>query len=399
MQRLYTGKWLYTAEDQGKVITNFAMLCKDERIEWIAPQAEMSEKQKKEAHSADEKIDLGNQYVVPGFIDCHVHLIGSEFHDSGMETCRAFAAASCKGAANAYALLKSGVVVCRDLGSWKGLVLGVRDAIDRKELPGPKVIACGKAISAVGGHGYELSYEAVGQNQIRQAVCQVIKDGGDVVKLMVSGGVNSPGTEPGPCELTEHEMISAIQTAHSFGRKVAAHAHGETAIRLAVEAGIDSIEHGVFMSEAIMDLMKVKGTFFVPTLCAPYYAVNEGLRREPDNPDHHKSQEILERHREVLRHCSEKGIKIAMGTDAGCPFNPYEKAPHEMVLMTEAGLSPEAAIRAGTRGGAALLGLQDWGSLEPGKRACFLGLNANPLEHIASVDDEKTVYLDGKLVN
>lgn len=399
MLRLFIGKWLYTADDQGTVITDFAMLCKNERIEWIVPQTEMSVTQKAEAQLVGEKIDLGDRFIMPGFIDCHVHLIGSEFSETGNESNRALAAASCQGAAHAYELLKSGVVACRDLGSWKGLVLGVRDAIARKDLPGPKVIACGHAISVVGGHGYELSYEVSGADQIRRVVCQVVKDDGDVVKLMVSGGVNSPGLEPGPCELNEDEISAAIQTAHSFGRKVAGHAHGNTAIRLAVEAGIDSIEHGVFMTEAVMDRMKEKGTFLVPTLCAPYYAVNEGIRREPDNPDHRKSQAILGRHRDVLRRCSEKGVKIAMGTDAGCPFNPYEKAPHEMVLMTEAGLSAETALRAGTRGGAELLGLNELGSLEPGKRASFLALKTNPLENIEAVDDEKRVYLDGKLVS
>ena len=395
MKTLYKGKWLYTANESGEVIENFALLEEDGKILWVKPQTEAGEKE------ADNVVELGDSYVVPGFIDCHVHFLGSASHGGGdySNENREIANVVCEGAAHAKQLLKAGVVACRDLGSYRGYVLGIRDAINKGLIQGPRVLACGYAVCARGGHGYEISYEVDGEDEMRAAVRQVVKDGADVVKLMVSGGVNSPGPEPGPCELTEEEIRVGIETAHNWGRKVGVHTHGNTAIRRCVEAGVDSIEHGVFMTEDIMDRMVEKGTFLVPTLCAPYYAVNEGLRLEPDNPDHKKSKEVLQRHRDMLKKCSEKGVKIAMGTDAGCPFNPYEAAAHEMVLMVMAGLTPKQALDAATRGGAELLELSDLGSLEAGKAASFVCLSGNPLEKIDYVDEVRALYMDGKKVD
>ena len=395
MKTLYLGKWLYTANEAGDVVEQFAMLTENGKILWIKPQEEAA------GEEADERVDLKDAYVVPGFIDSHVHFLGSSSHGGGDYTNknREIANVVCEGAAHARQLLKAGVVACRDLGSYEGYVLGIRDAINRGLIEGPRVLACGYAICARGGHGYEICYEVDGEDEMRGAVRQVVKDGADVVKLMVSGGVNSPGPEPGPCELTYEEIKTGIETAHNWGRKVGVHTHGNTAIRRCVEAGVDSIEHGVFMTEDIMDKMVEKGTFLVPTLCAPYYAVHEGIKQEPDNPDHKKSREVLQRHRDMLKRCWEKGVKIAMGSDAGCPFNPYEAAAHEMVLMVMAGLTPKAALDAATRGGAELLELKDLGSLEAGKAASFVCPKGNPLEKIDYVDELTALYMDGKKVN
>lgn len=395
MNTLYRGKWIYTADAEGTIMEDFAMLTEEEQILWIKKQEEV------ELEDNWEIVDLENAYVVPGFIDCHVHLLGSVSHGGGNYTNqnRECANVVCEGAAHAAALLKAGVIACRDLGSYKGYVLGIRDAIEKGLIKGPQIVACGYSICARGGHGYEISYEVDGEDQMRGAVRQVVKDGADVVKLMVSGGVNSPGTEPGPCELTWEEIKTGIETAHNWGRKVGVHTHGNTAIRRCVEAGVDSVEHGVYMTEDIMDKMVEKGTFLVPTLCAPYYAVKEGIRLEPDNPDHKKSKAVLQQHRDVLKRCWEKGVKIAMGTDAGCPFNPYEAAAHEMVLMVQAGLTPKAALDAATKEGAELLGFSDLGSLETGKKASFVCLKGNPLENIEYVDELDALYMNGKKVN
>lgn len=394
MKTVYLGKWLYTANDLGEIIENFAMMTENAKILWIKPRDD------REFDEEVHVVDLGEVFVVPGFIDCHVHLLGG---DGGTEEGysnenRKIANMVIEGADHAAKLLRAGIVACRDLGSYKGYVLGIRDAINRGLVPGPRVIACGHAVCATGGHGYELSYEVSGKEEMMKAVRQVVKDGADVVKLMVSGGVNSPGPEPGPCELTYEEIKTGINSAHSLGRRVGAHAHGNTAIRRCVEAGIDSIEHGVFMSEDIMDMMVEKGIFLVPTLSAPYYAVHEGIRREPDNPDHQKSREVLQRHRDMLKRCWEKGVKIAMGTDAGCPFNPYEAASHEMVLMVKAGLTPKAALNSATRAGAELLELSDLGSLEAGKTASFVCLKGNPFEKIDYVEEIVALYLEGERI-
>lgn len=395
MKKLFLGKWLYTADEKGSIVEDFAMLTEEGRIVWILPQKEA------DLSCAHICVDLKKKFVAPGFIDCHVHFMGSKScrQVGGINDDREDAFLVCQGAFNVRQLMKAGIAACRDLGSYKGCSLGLRDGVEKGFIQGPRIQAAGRAICARGGHGFEISYEVDGEEQMQGAVRQVIKEGADIIKLMVSGGVNSRGPEPGPCELTEGEIRRGIETAHAWGRKAAVHAHGNTAIRRCVEAGVDSVEHGVFMTEDIMEQMAVQGTYFVPTLCAPYYAVHEGIKREPDNPDHKKSKEILRHHREVVRQCAEKGVTIAMGTDAGCPFNPYEKAAHEMVLLVEAGLTPRQAMDAATRNGAALLGLSDLGSLEAGKRATFVCLKANPFTDIGTVDDVEAFYMNGCAVN
>lgn len=390
----YVGKWLFTGDEKQSVIEDFVMMTEEGCILWI------KSKDEAEKDPEAEYVELEKGYVVPGFIDAHVHLFCSEGDNIKKKNEGQYTAhLICQGAMHARKLLQSGIVACRDLGAYKGYSLGVRDSINRGEIPGPKIITCGHAICTTGGHGYNISYEADGVCEVQKAVRRVIKEGADVVKMMVSGGVNSPGPEPGPCEFTKEEIRAGIETAHAWGRKVAVHTHGNTAIRNCVEAGVDSIEHGVFMSEDIMDMMVERGTYLVPTLCAPYYAVNEGMKQEPDNPDHAKSQEVLQRHRDMLKRCAEKGVPIAFGTDAGSPFDPYDEASYEMVLMTMAGLTPCQALTAATRGSADLLGISDeYGSLEKGKRASFVCLTKNPLEDIESVAQEKNVYLNGEKV-
>lgn len=389
-KKAYKGKWIFTGNKEMPIIENFVMMTEKGHILWVKPKNE-AEKDKDAVY-----VELGDVYVVPGFIDAHMHLFCEEMEDAFCPG-RSTAYHVCNGVRNAVDLLRAGIVACRDLGAFRGYTLGIRDSIDKGEIPGPKIIACGHAICATGGHGYNLSYECDGADEVRKNVRRVIKEGADVVKLMVSGGVNSPGPEPGPCELTKEEIRVGVETAHAWGRKVAVHTHGNTAIRNCVEAGVDSIEHGVYMTEDIMDMMIEKGTYLVPTLCAPYYAVNEGLKQDPDNPDHAKSKEVLQMHRDMLKKCADKGVKIAFGTDAGCPYDPYDKAPYEMVLMTKAGLTPQQALKAATEGSADLLGIADeYGSLETGKRADFLCLRENPLENIESVAQKKDVYINGE---
>lgn len=395
MKTLYTGKWIYIGNKDGEILEDFAMLVEDGKIRWVKPKDEVK------AEDDQVQVDLGETYVVPGFIDSHIHLVsGSSLKGiHHINKGRLDANIVCKGVSNAQKLLNAGIVACRDAGAYEGYSLGIRDSINKGDILGPKIIACGHAISARGGHGFGIAYESDGVDSMRAAVRQVVKDGGDFVKIMVSGGVNSPGPEPGPCELTNEEIRVGIETAHTWGRKVAVHTHGNTAIKWCVEADVDSIEHGVFMTPDIMDMMKEKGTYFVPTLSAPYHAVREGIKAEPDNPDHEKSREVLQRHRDVLVDCVKNGVNLAMGSDAGSPYNPYEQSPYEMVLMVEAGLTPKQAIDAATKGSAELLGIDDsFGSLEEGKNASFLCLEGNPLENIEWVVGDKVLYLDGKKI-
>lgn len=383
---LYTGRWLFTGRE---VIEDFALLAEGGKITYCGPRAALP------APADARQVELEG-YVTPGLLDCHVHLIGSDV-SRGTRTDRGDAEMICRGVHNAALLLEAGVVACRDLGSVRGYVLGIRDAINAGEIPGPLIQATGLALCATGGHGGSIGLECDSPDEMRKGARQLIKDGADIVKIMASGGVNSPGPEPGPSELTEEELKAGVDAAHAMGRKVAIHAHGSTAIRRGVLAGVDSVEHGVFMTEDIMDIMLERGTYLVPTLSAPYYAVEEGLRVDPDNPDHLRSKSVIARHREVLRRCAEKKVNIAFGTDAGNTYDPHEKAAFELVLMVESGLTPLQALTSATVGASTLMGITDrLGTLEEGREATFLCYESHPFEDINAVMGNKALYLKGK---
>ena len=385
----YSGRRLF---DGRRMIDDFAMLVEDEKILSVGLAGEVP------CPEDAEQVALEG-WVTPGLMDCHVHLISSD-RETLDSTPRATAKLICEGLHNANLLLSAGVVACRDLGSICGYSLGIRDAIDQGLVTGPKVLTTGLSVSVTAGHGGSIALACDGPEEITKGVRTVIRDGADVVKIMASGGVNSPGPEPGPCELTEAEFQAGVDAAHAMGRKVAIHAHGNTAIRRGVWAGVDSVEHGVFMTEDIMDEMVRRGTYLVPTLSAPYYAVEEGLRVDPGNPDHLRSKSVIQRHREMLKKCSDKGVPIAFGTDAGNTYDPYEKANFELVLMVEAGLTPLQAFASATVGAADLMGLSDsLGTLEAGKNATFLcWKDGDPLEDIHYVTGEKSLWLDGKKI-
>ncbi len=387
----YTGKQLFNGNS---TIHDFAMVVENGTILDIGTQSEIS-------CPADARHEVLEGWVTPGLLDCHVHLISSDMCGDETPKPHQLAKLVCAGVYHAQQLLSAGVVACRDLGSICGCSLGIRDAIRQGMVLGPKVLTTGLSISVTAGHGGNIALSCDGADEITKGVRTVIRDGADVVKIMASGGVNSPGPEPGPCELTEEEFAAGVNAAHAMGRKVAIHAHGNTAIRRGVWAGVDSVEHGVFMTEDIMDEMVRRKTYIVPTLSAPYYAVEEGLRVDPDNPDHMRSKSVLQRHRDMLRRCNEKGVPIAFGTDAGNTYDPYDKAYFELVLMVKAGLTPQEAFTAATVGSADLMGLSDeLGTLEKGKQASFVcWLAGDPLADIQMVTGEKLVYLNGKQVS
>jgi imidazolonepropionase-like amidohydrolase len=392
MKQTYIGKQCFTGTE---ILSPFYMQVENGVIQAIG-----SGNPPEGILSSMDPIVLKGELVTPGWIDAHCHIVKGK-DDLGnrvdLESPARLAETLIRSGKNAEAMLKAGVVAIRDLGSTHGYALGVRDAIRAGVIMGPEIVASGQALCATGGHGFTISIEADGPLAMKKAARQVIKNGADCVKIMVSGGVNSPGPEPAPAELTLDEIQAATDAAHALGRKVAVHTHGNTAIRRCVEAGVDSIEHGVFLTEDLMELMAEKGIALVPTLSAPYYAVNEGLKAEPDNPDHAKSKEVLKRHRNAVITAHKKGVMVAFGTDAGTPFNSYENVAYELVLMVKkAGFTPIDALTCATVNSAKLLGIDDHlGQLAPGMEASFLVFAGNPLESIESVVEEKEIYCKG----
>jgi len=371
---------------------NQTVVADDGKIIWVGD----SDSEDAKAYENSETIDKSDKFAMPGLIDCHVHVASI---DKKPQDAIEWAEVTVSAIHNMEKLLLAGVVACRDLGSCEGVTIGItkaqRDGLIKDV---PLLVSAGRAITATGGHGFSIGIECDGAGEFIKGVRQTIKDGADIVKVMMSGGVNSPGDEPGPPEVNLDEIEAAVKEAHARGRKVAVHAHGNTAIKRSVLAGVDSIEHGVFNSEDVMEMMLEKGTWLVPTLSAPYYATEEGIRQQPDNPDHKKSKEVVQKHNKATLKAFDMGIPIASGTDAGCPFNPHERAFYELVLLHNIGIDTANVLKIATKNGAELLELDELGEIAVGKDATFITLEKSPFEDFAAIEGPKEIWIKGKKI-
>jgi imidazolonepropionase-like amidohydrolase len=370
-------------------IEDGAVLVEDGRILSLGPAADLP--------TGTKITDLGDVTLWPGLIDAHVHLVWSasaEPHEVVERESRALTALRC--ANNAALHLRAGVTTVRDVGSTDGLAIEVGRAVQLGILPGPKVVAAGRAIAMTGGHGWFLGREADGAEAVRHAAREEMKAGATCIKLMASGGVYGHAEEPGSPQLTVEEMRAGVEETHKAGRKVAAHAYSVEAVGNALDAGVDSIEHGSFIDRDTAGRMRESGTYLVPTMSV-YRAMSE---RGPElgAPEYirRKTAEVLEASREAFRLALEAGVPVAAGTDCGAPGHPHGTLPEELMLMVESGASPIQALRFGTSAAADLLGLGDEvGSLEPGKRADLLAVDGDPTSEILALRGVRMVLRDG----
>jgi imidazolonepropionase-like amidohydrolase len=315
------------------------------------------------------RIDQPDATLLPGLIDCHVHFAMSGGPDWLAEVQEPYAIACWRAAQHARRTLEAGVTTVRTLGGRAGADPAMRDAQVMGLIEAPRVVAANLAVCMTGGHAAWLGREADGPDEVRKAVREQLKAGADCVKFIATGGVMTPGVEPGAQQLTYDELRAGVEEAHKAGRTTAAHAHGAEGIRAAVLAGIDSIEHGSYMTEDIMSLMKERGTFFSATLCSA-----EGFLNAPPGSVADwaaaKGAKVRSVLYETFRQAYQAGVKLVLGTDAGTPFNRHGENANELVLMVRLGVDPVDALRAGTRNAAELLGkLDSLGSIEPGKVA------------------------------
>ena len=370
-------------------IEDGAVLVEDGRILSLGPAADLP--------TGTKITDLGDVTLLPGLIDAHVHLVWSasaEPHEVVERESRALTALRC--ANNAALHLRAGVTTVRDVGSTDGLAIEVGRAVQLGILPGPKVVAAGRAIAMTGGHGWFLGREADGAEAVRHAAREEMKAGATCIKLMASGGVYGHAEEPGSPQLTVEEMRAGVEETHKAGRKVAAHAYSVEAVGNALDAGVDSIEHGSFIDRDTAGRMRESGTYLVPTMSV-YRAMSE---RGPElgAPEYirRKTAEVLKASREAFRVALEAGVPVAAGTDCGAPGHPHGTLPEELMLMVESGASPIQALRFGTSAAADLLGLGDEvGSLEPGKRADLLAVDGDPTSEILALRDVRMVLRNG----
>ena len=342
-------------------------------------------------------VDLGDVTLLPGLIDAHVHLVwnaSAEPHELVAREGRALTALRCSHSAALH--LRAGVTTVRDLGATDALSVDVARAVGLGVLPGPRVVAAGRVVAMTGGHAWFLGREADGPDAVRQAVRDELKGGANCIKFMASGGVYGHAEEPGAPQLTVEEMRAGVEEAHKAGRKVAAHAYSVEAISNALDAGVDSIEHGSFLDAKTAERMREEGIYLVPTISV--YAAMYAKGPELGAPEYiqRKTPEVLDASREAFRLALEVGVPIAAGTDCGAPGHPHGSLPEELRLMVEAGATPMQALRFGTAAAAELLGIGEYlGTLEPGKKADLVAVSGNPLQDIGALRDVRLVLRNG----
>src|SRR5499425_3075962 len=290
------------------------------------------------------QIDLAGCTLLPGLINCHVHLcFGGEPDPVRALRDQPHALTALKVLRRAQDTLEAGVTTVRDLGGRDYVELAVRRGIAEGLYPGPRILGAGKPVCMTGGHGHFVGREADGPDDVRKAVREQLKAGADVIKLFATGGVMTPGVEPNSAQLTLDEVRAAIEEARKAGRRTAAHAMGSDGIVNCLEGGITTIEHGVYLTEALCERMAREGVALVPTLIAPAAIAAGGVAAGIPEFAVRKSFAVADRHLEGFRMALRAGVAIAAGTDAGTPCNPHGTLVPELALMVKGGMTPGAA--------------------------------------------------------
>ena len=354
------------------------------------------------APSGAQVVHLEGATILPGLIDCHVHLVDGGLPDATVQDRDPPSLRTLRIADHARRTLDAGFTTVRDVGGRDHLEFGFRRAVAEGLARAPRLVLAGKVISitTAGASAWQGMYrQADGPYDLVKAVREQVAAGADVIKLMATGAVLSPGHErPGAAQLTPAELRAAVETAHTLGRRVAAHAHGIEGIRRAVDAGVDTIEHGTHLHEdaAVMRAMATRGVFLVPTLKA-LAGIAEGAGVPEDIAA--KARERRPDRDTTFRKALEAGVPIARGTDAATPFNRHGENAQELAIMVELGMDPMTAIVATTAVAARAIGRDDLGVLAPGKLADLAVWSGDPLTDIRVLERPPVaVFLGGTRV-
>ncbi len=393
MTTLFQGGLVF--DGQGELFEGLAVLVEDGRITRVARDGEFD-------GFSGTVVDTGGGTLLPGLTDCHVHLCYQGTADPAATLSKLTAGQiTIKALENAQHTLRRGITSVRDCGGKDYLEFPVRDAIRNGVFMGPTIHAAGRMICMTGGHGNKWGRVADGCDEVVKAVREQIHAGCDLVKIMATGGVMTPGVNPEDAHYSAPEMAAGIHEARRFHRKTASHAQGTDGILNAVRGGIDSIEHGFFMDEQCVREMLAGGVYLVPTISALRNILDYAQAGIPEFIVE-KARRVEQQHRRSLQLYYQAGGKIAMGTDAGTPFNLHGDNARELACMVDYGMSAKDVLSAACFGGADLMGLDDHGVIKAGAVADLLLVAGNPLDDIAIAADHKNhraVYKNGKLVS
>ncbi|HUL17207.1 MAG TPA: amidohydrolase family protein [Terriglobales bacterium] len=352
-------------------------------------------------------VDLSQDTVLPGLIDCHTHLTMSPWTLGPAGLRMSYPRQALLGARNARVTLEAGFTTVRNVGAGGYSDVALRDAINAGDVPGPRMLVSGPPLSITGGHADEnfLAPQfnafsdgvADGQDAVIHKVRENIKYGADVIKFMATGGVLSEGDNPALEQYSPEEMRAIVETAHGLGRKVAAHAHGALGIKNAVLAGVDSVEHGSFINEEDIQLMKQHGTYLVPTLYLMDWFMENYRALGLSEGVIAKAKVVMPAARENVARAFKEGVKVAFGTDAA--VYPHGLNAHEFPVMVSLGLTNLQAIQAATMNAADLLGWSDLvGTLEPGKYGDLIAVQGDPMQDTGVLEHVTFVMKGGEIV-
>lgn len=352
-------------------------------------------------------IDVGNKTLLPGLIDMHTHLTGNPDDMGYSSVAISVPRATLTGARNARLTLQAGFTTVRNAGAEGYADIGLRDAINDGDVPGPRIAASGPALGITGGHCDDTlhapEYKSVaggvadGVEEVIKRTRQVIKYGADVIKICATGGVLSLGDDPRASQYSPEELKAIISEAHRLGRKVMAHAHGGEGIRYAVLAGVDSIEHGSFIDDEGIKLMREHKTWLVPTLYLGDWLIDNAEAIKLPKQMLEKAKVVLPMARVNIAKAIKGGVPIAFGTDSA--VYPHGLNAREFAVMVKLGMTPIQAIRSATLSASQLLGWTDKvGTIEAGKYADIIAVEGDPLKDVTALERVQWVMKGGTVV-
>jgi imidazolonepropionase-like amidohydrolase len=367
-----------------------ALLISGGRVAYAGPAADLPE-----GAAGAATLDFPGATLLPGLVDAHVHLVASGHPDLAAGLPQSEAERTIAAVVNARRQLESGVTLVRDLGAPGDEAVLVGRAVEAGTIAGPRVVAAGPAVTMTGGHIPYLGRVTDGPDAMRAAVRANLAMGARCIKVVATGGVLTPGVDPREPAYTQPELDALVSEAHRFGLTVAAHAIGEGGVAAALRAGVDSVEHGMFLDAPAIELFLATGARLSATFSAP-----SGILGGPSVPEWIKdrARPAAEAQVRSFRAAVQAGVPAVAGTDAGTPDNPHGGAAREVAFMVDAGLDVLAAVKAATGEAADLLGVADRGVLRQGAAADVLVAGGDVASDVAALGRPVAVFQDGRRV-
>lgn len=371
-------------------VADAALLVEGGRIGYAGPAAGLSE-----GAGQVPALDFPGATLLPGLVDVHVHLVASAGPDLAADVPKGEAERTLAAVANARRQLDQGVTLVRDLGAPGAEAVLVGRAVEAGTVAGPRVVAAGPAVTMTGGHIAYIGRVTDGPDAMRAAVRANLALGARCIKVVATGGVLTMGIDPREAAYTQEELDALVSEAHRLGLTVAAHAIGEGGVAAALRAGVDSVEHGMFLDDAAIELFLATGARYTPTFSAPH-----GILGGPSVPGWIKDRARPAAEAQVgsFRAAVEAGVRAVAGTDAGTPDNPHGGVAREVAFMADAGLPVLQAVRTATAEAADLLGVPDRGVLRQGAAADVLVADGDVAADVTALQRPQAVFQDGHRV-